>query len=413
MHGPSLGRAVALSLAAIRVAVIAAIFIAERAETPVELHEEAFDALLAGAALWALAIGALVLAGRRERVRPYEALVDLALLGALTFVSGGAFSEVRQAFFVAPIVAAALGGPRLTILWALAAAATYSAAALASDVGDLPGAGETILVHDIFIGVVAVASVLASILLQRWTGETLAQAERSRALARELLEVRDAERRRLAAELHDHPVQLLGAARVELGAAREGDRAAIDRIAVRVEEAEAALRSTAIELHPYALEQLGLCGAVRQIAEAECERAGIELRLDCDALSPTGLDRQIFLIARELISNAARHSGGSVVEVSVRRRDDLLSLTVRDDGAGLNEERRAAALQSGHLGLVSVAERSAVIGGELSVGSASGVGTRVELEVRLEDPGEGREMRSKPRHRSTDPGAVDASPSRP
>jgi len=383
---PPLGRPVALAVAAMRVAVVAAIYLAERAETPVELSEAAFEGLLVAAALWALATTGLALAGRRDGVRAGEAVVDLALLGAITYASGGAFSELRLAFLVVPVVAAAAVGPRLTLVWALIAAGAYSLAALLEEVGDLPGAGATILTTDIFILVVAIASVIASILLQRRIGEALAHAERGRALARELLEVRDAERRKLAHGLHDHPVQLLGAARVELGAARDGDRDALDRIAVRVEEAEAALREMAIELHPYALEELGLCEAIRRIAESECEGAGMELRLDCGALSPSPLDRQLLAIARELISNAGRHSGGSVVEVKVGAEEGLLRLEVADDGVGVDEERRRDALREGHIGLVSVAERAEAVGGRFLVEPRPNEGTRMFVEVRIDDP---------------------------
>jgi len=378
---PPFARAVAIAVAAIRVAVVAAIYLAERAETPVELSEAAFDAFLVASALWALATAALALTGRREGVHALEAIVDLSLLGALTYASGGAFSEARLAFFVVPIVAAAAVGPRLTVAWALIAACAYSLAALLEDVGDLSGAGATILTTDIFILVVAIASGIASILLQRRIGETLAHAERGSALARELLEVRDAERRKLAHDLHDHPVQLLGAARVELGAARDGNREALERIAERVELAETALREMAIELHPYALEELGLCEAIRRIAETECERAGLELRLDCGSLSPSPLDRQLLAIGRELISNAAHHSGGSVVEVRVSAEAGLLKLEVADDGVGLAEERRKDALREGHFGLVSVTERAAAVGGKLHIGSRPGEGTWVRLEV--------------------------------
>lgn len=380
-ESPPLGHATALSVAAIRLATVLAIFLAEGAETPVELGEAAFDALILVAALWAAGMGALALAGRRDGVGTPESIVDLALLGGLTYASGGAFSEVRQAFLVVPIVAAATHGPPLTATWSLIAAGVFSLAALSVDVGELPGAGTTILTHDIFLGVVAIASVLTSILLRRQSAETLAHAERGRSLARRLLEVRDEERRELSRGLHDHPVQLLGAARVELGAAREGSPDALDRISERVELAEAALRETALDLHPYALEELGLCEAIKRVADAECGRAGMELSFDCDPLSPSPLDRQLFAIARELISNAARHSRGTMVEVRVCGSVGSISLEVSDDGVGLDAERRRRALREGHLGLISVAERSESIGAELSVQSSPDEGTRVRLVV--------------------------------
>lgn len=372
----------ARAIALVRIALVVAISVSERAEGPIELGERAFDTLIVAAVLWSLTLGVMAIWELRSAIALPEAFVDLALLGGLTYSSGGAFSEVRQAFFVVPVIAAATQRPMVTALWSLAGPTVFTAAALAEDVGNLPGAETTILTGDVYLAAIGAASVLTSVLLRDRGAEALAYAERSRSLSQQLLEIRDAERRELAHGLHDHPVQLLGAARIEIGAARKNEPGAIERISERVELAEEALRKTAFELHPYALEELGLCEALKRVAEEECSRSGIALRLDCDAVPRSSSDGPVFAIARELIRNAARHSGAGVVEVRVSAADGGILLRVDDDGIGISPERRRSALQNGHLGLVSVRERAESIGAALSISSRDGGGTRASLDTR-------------------------------
>ena len=368
-------------LALVRIALVLSILVSEGAERPIYLREDAYDVLIVAAAVWAAMLGMAALSGRRSAITVAEGLVDLALLGGLTFATGGAFSEVRQAFFVVPVIAAATQTPRMSLAWSLAAPLAFTAAALAEDVGDLPGARASILTTDIYLGAIGAASILISVLLAERRAEALALSDRGRALARQLLEVRDTERRELAQGLHDHPVQLLGAARTEFGAARSGNLEALDRLGERIELAEASLRRTSFELHPYALEELGLCEAVREVAVRACSRGKVELRFRCAALSATPSDAQILAIASELISNAARHSGGSVVEVTISATADGIVLQVSDDGDGIDPERRQRALRDGHMGLVVVRERAASIGASISI-STDGQGTHAVMTTR-------------------------------
>ena len=77
-------------------------------------------------------------------------------------------------------------------------------------------------------------------------------------------------------------------------------------------------------------------------------------------------------IARELLTNAARHSGATAVSVALRRDGDGLALEVTDDGSGIAPGRRDEALAQGHIGLASVNERVRAAGGEFTLESKAG-----------------------------------------
>ena len=368
-------------VAAIRLTLVLTILLAEQAETPFGLRQETFTLLLVATIIWAVLLALVSLVRPRERITPTEAVVDLALLGGLTYATGGPFSEVRQAFFVIPVVAAATQSPRATATWGLLGGAAFTLAALSLDVEGLPGAASTTLASDLYLAAIAAVTVLLAVLIEDQRREAQVEADRSSALARQLLDVVDAERRRLARALHDHPVQLLGAAAMEIGEVRKGDPQALDRLRKRIELANDALRKIAIGLNPYALEKLGLAKAVRRVATEASERAGIALHFDCDPVSRSEHDPQIFAIIRELIANAAQHSKGSEFVVRIEDAGDAIVVEVRDDGVGIDPERQRTALAEGHLGLISVHERAEMIGAELDFPPVE-IGTLAILRAR-------------------------------
>lgn len=92
-----------------------------------------------------------------------------------------------------------------------------------------------------------------------------------------------------------------------------------------------------------------------------------------------GAEHQLFRIVQEALTNAVRHGRPSKVEVRMRAAGDLLELEVSDDGRGFDPEGRAH--RGRRLGLTSMRERAAALGGELSIRSAPGEGTTVHLEV--------------------------------
>jgi two-component system NarL family sensor kinase len=99
------------------------------------------------------------------------------------------------------------------------------------------------------------------------------------------------------------------------------------------------------------------------------------------AVDPAGVghhDELIVVLTRELLTNAAKHSGAAHVIVTVAADHERIELEVRDDGSGFDPARREAALLDGHLGLASSEQRVRSAGGELIVSSAPGRGTTVQ-----------------------------------
>jgi two-component system sensor histidine kinase UhpB len=214
------------------------------------------------------------------------------------------------------------------------------------------------------------------------------RAERRDATGR-VLAGQEAERLRIAQELHDQVGQELTAALLLLSRVRSHAPEALDSEVRDAQEAVRAsledVRRIAIELRPEALDDLGLESALAVLGERFSGRSGlaVDLRVDepLPALSPDA-ELVIYRVAQESLTNVARHSGSERAEVALERVDHGVVLTVRDQGHGL-----AGAMIPGS-GIRGMRERAALIGARLSIGQgANGHG----CEVRLEVPSEGLE----------------------
>lgn len=215
------------------------------------------------------------------------------------------------------------------------------------------------------------------------------QYERER-LLRRAIAASDAERRRIAADLHDGVVQeLAGASFVLAGAA---DRAAavsgpevsgaLDRAAGGVRRSIRALRSLLVEIYPPNLRTAGLATALSDLL-APLSSRGIEaaLHLPAELDLPEEVEALVFRVAQEAVRNVATHAGACRVELRVARRQGQAVLTVEDDGLGFEPAARSDRPASGHLGLVVLRDLVADAGGNLQVDSAPRGGTRIRLEV--------------------------------
>jgi two-component system sensor histidine kinase UhpB len=201
--------------------------------------------------------------------------------------------------------------------------------------------------------------------------------------ARRALSEREAERRRLAAELHDELGQDLTAILFRLdhlaatapGPVAEGLRGVRGGVLAAIEE----VRRLARALRPEALDALGLVPALTNLTERLAERTGLEIVRDLQRdLPPMGDAEELvlFRIAQESLTNAIRHASASRVDVSLRRADGRVELRVRDDGTGLRSDN------IGEGGIRTMRERAVSIGGRLEIRSGNGTpGTEVRLEL--------------------------------
>ncbi len=323
----------ALQLAAVRAALVPVVLLGERLVDHPSEPNGAFGVLLAAFAAWATAVLVLHLLARAGRVRLPPALeraepfVDLAAIAALTYTSGGPFSETAMAFFVLPLLAAARLRPDVTAQWSVAAVGGYvllsalhptageheATARMISQVGYLAWAG-------------LAATLLSSVLARRDAAIATLANERGQ-LAAHALSAEQRERRRLAELLHDESVQALALAQQELGDYRRSGRdESFERARAAIAEAMAQLRGEIFELHPYVLEHVGLPAALRAIADRCAERMGARITVAVDPAAAGQHDELVVVLARELLSNAVRHSGAAHVVLTVAVDSERIEL---------------------------------------------------------------------------------------
>ncbi|WP_405878861.1 GAF domain-containing sensor histidine kinase [Streptomyces sp. NBC_01136] len=196
------------------------------------------------------------------------------------------------------------------------------------------------------------------------------------------------ERSRLAHELHDAVSQKLfslrltaqaAAALVDRDPARAKDE--LHQVAALAAEATEELRAAVIELRPAALDEDGLVATLRtQIQVLDRAHSARVTFASCGVRAlPAAQEEAMLRVAQEALHNALRHSGAGRVDVTLKKRGPGVVLRVGDDGSGFDPT--AIRTAGRHLGLVSMRDRSSGVGGTLTVESAPGRGTTIEMEV--------------------------------
>jgi PAS domain S-box-containing protein len=209
-------------------------------------------------------------------------------------------------------------------------------------------------------------------------------------LARRLLGAQEAERSRIARELHDgigQEIALLGIQmqRASASAFPESgpQKPAVQQFASKLAAIGVHVSHLSHQLHSSELEYLGLAVAITKLCREFSEQYPIRLTCACRNI-PRDLNNDIALtflrIVQESLHNIAKHSGAKTVQVEVSGTADELSLSVHDDGAGFDVQRSRTAAG---LGLVSMRERIYLIGGTFTIDSAAGIGTSVRAHVPL------------------------------
>jgi signal transduction histidine kinase len=220
-----------------------------------------------------------------------------------------------------------------------------------------------------------------------WLTRRLRRESRTReTLLRAAAEASDAERRRIARDLHDGVVQdLAGAAFALAGAARGGhvDPEVLEQIGGTVRGSLRSLRSLLVEIYPPNLHETGLQGALDDLL-APLGARGITTELtvgELPELAPATA-AVVWRVAQEAVRNAVVHGRPSRLSVSLRSVDARVRLVVEDDGAGFDPGLQAEeAGHREHFGLRGMRDLIREAGGSVEVVSAPGSGTRVQLEV--------------------------------
>jgi PAS domain S-box-containing protein len=238
----------------------------------------------------------------------------------------------------------------------------------------------------------AVANVLATAIGRKQTEQRIVELASARGrLVAQTLAAEDRARRSISEVLHDHALQDLLASRqdlVEVIEDPEGDAERVVRAREGIERAVQLLREAVFNLHPVVLEHAGLASAIRAVADHQARRGGFDCEIEVDPGATGVHDELILSLARELLTNAAKHSGAQNVRVGVQREDEWILLSVEDDGSGIEPGRREAALREGHVGLASSTERVEALSGRFQVEGRAGGGTsaRAVLPARRAAP---------------------------
>jgi signal transduction histidine kinase len=222
-------------------------------------------------------------------------------------------------------------------------------------------------------------------------GRDQAQAEQLRALGERLEQAREAERSRIARELHDELGQILTGIKIDF------DRSVrqfkhwnappdvVERIQsamMNIDLAIATVQRLAGELRPAALDHRDLGGAIEYEATIVSARSGVPIRvvnhIGIDVPPETGT--VVFRIFQEALLNAIRHAGAAQIRVRAASRASHLFLFIRDDGVGCPE----ALAPDGSLGIRGMQERARYLGATFRIRGRRGRGTRVVLHLSLD-----------------------------
>lgn len=227
---------------------------------------------------------------------------------------------------------------------------------------------------------------------RRYEQELRESREALRRLAANLEDAREAERRRVARELHDELGQALTGLKMDVAWLRdrldEGDssgRKRVEETLALIHTTVDAVRRISAELRPGVLDDLGLAAAIRWQTREFMRRTNIGVRLVSDDGVPEldgGRATAVFRIFQEALTNVARHASASEVVVRIAVEHGQLLLRIEDNGRGLRPEEIRSRRS---MGLLGMRERASAWGGTLALGERPEGGTTVELRMPLPD----------------------------
>ncbi len=204
---------------------------------------------------------------------------------------------------------------------------------------------------------------------------------------RRAVRAQEAERKRLARELHDETGQaltsiLLGLAAVESAKSAEEAHAAAGELRGLVVETLQSVRRLAVELRPSALDDFGLEPALRRLGETVREAGTldvqVETRLGAVRL-PADVETALYRIVQEALTNAVKHAGANHVSVVVTRKSTSVHVMIEDDGGGFDP----SVVSTLGLGLLGMRERVELLDGTFEIDTAPGAGTTLIVELPL------------------------------
>ncbi|MEO8625298.1 MAG: sensor histidine kinase [Candidatus Limnocylindrales bacterium] len=239
-----------------------------------------------------------------------------------------------------------------------------------------------------------VIALLVAWMAQRRNSTSRRYAALFRQASERLLVVQEAERRRIAGDLHDGVGQVLTAVALTLDAAAAAGRGRVahEHLAVArglVDEALASTRELAHRMRPGRLEERGLVAAIRDMAAQSGFPVTVQVEPTADAASRLNASTmvEVYRIVQESLVNAARHSGAASALVTIAGGHSRLTVTITDNGRGFDPAKTVDA----GIGLSGMRERARLVDARLAVHSAVESGTRISVSIPIGDaPDDGR-----------------------
>jgi two-component system sensor histidine kinase UhpB len=228
---------------------------------------------------------------------------------------------------------------------------------------------------------------------QKLDQELREQREQLRALAAHVESVREDERVRIAREIHDELGQSLTCMSMDLaflekqlpkGKGSEKAEARMTALSGMIKETVQTVRRISAELRPSILDDLGLAAAVEWLGRDFETRTGLK----CSVSVPGNIELPprksivIFRMCQEALTNVARHAKATQVSIDLVEADGQITLEVRDNGRGISEQEMQ---KQASFGLLGMRERAALLGGEATITGQQGKGTRVVVQIPVQD----------------------------
>ncbi len=204
-----------------------------------------------------------------------------------------------------------------------------------------------------------------------------------------LVAAQEEERSRVARELHDDLSQKIALASIEIGKLAQDTQKTVSlrprfrKLMKQVNEISKDIHRLSYKLHPSKLDHLGLAAAVKGLCKQPSERPNLNIEFKQTGF-PATLSNDVtlcaFRVVQEALRNCVKHSGAQTVQVVLEKTDDVLHLSISDDGCGFDS--KSDAMKKG-LGFVSMKERLHLVGGEIQIHSRPLRGTCLTVSIPL------------------------------
>ena len=238
------------------------------------------------------------------------------------------------------------------------------------------------------LGGILLLGAIAGLILDARRRASRREQEARERFTRQLIESQENERKRIAGELHDSLGQNLliikNRALMGIGSGEES-AALLEEISGLAGQTINEVRGISYGLRPYQLDRLGLTKAIQAVCRQVQEAARVQVQSsvdNIDGLLPKDLEINLYRIVQESLNNAVKHAGAARIAVTIKKHDGRLAVEVSDDGTGFLTDQ-VESRGAGGFGLSSIRERARILGGQASVQSSPGEGTRITAHIPL------------------------------